>query len=48
MNTKHKRKSENNQFNEVWQLAYILRAEGRRSFSTNRVKRVTKRSKDPI
>ena len=47
MNTKYKRESENNQFNEVQKLAYIFGTKGRRSYSTNRVIRVKKRSEDP-
>jgi len=37
-----KRESENKQFNKVRQIAYVLVVEGRRSYSTNRVTRVTK------
>ena len=43
-----KGESENNQFNEVRQLANVLEAERRRSYSTNRVISVIKRSKNSI
>ena len=41
-----KRESENKQFNEVRQLAYIFEVEGTRSYSINRITRVTKCSED--
>jgi len=44
---KTKRESENKQFNDVQQLAYVLGTEQRRSYSTNIITRVTKWSEDP-